>query len=215
MNNSFCDITAADVTVTLVISLCEDPFLATAVVPLLVLRVFFELFFAFQEVQREHYEEYFLPLLSAEGYDGVYKQKTTEIFAAGSGHKRGGRFTMDGCATFYLRDKIKLVDSVGLEFSGLVKAACAVQLSRHRTQGAAKRLLKDNVALLLLLEFKENKEHNINTNTDMNPNDLKDHDQGRLLLVANTHVAASPDSTDCKIWQTQTLMGCVLGFRDY
>ncbi|KAL8270104.1 hypothetical protein Esti_005958 [Eimeria stiedai] len=188
-----------------------------------------------QEVQREHFEEYFMPLLSAEGYEGVYKQKTTEIFAAGSGQRRGGRFTMDGCATFFLTNKLRVRDFVGLEFAELVKAACTPQLAKHRMQGAAKRLLKDNVALLLLLELREDEAsaaaaagqkggtgegplstagESVDCSSGGGAHAEERHkqqqqQQGRQVLVVNTHVAASPESTDAKIWQTQTLVGFV------
>ncbi|PFH37952.1 endonuclease/exonuclease/phosphatase family protein [Besnoitia besnoiti] len=107
-----------------------------------------------QEVQSEHFEDFFLPQLARRGYNGVYKQKTMEIFTSGSGKKSGGKFTMDGCATFYRKSKLTIVDQCGLEFSQLIKQASREQLPRQLQRQAIKRLLKDNVALLLLLEVK-------------------------------------------------------------
>jgi mRNA deadenylase 3'-5' endonuclease subunit Ccr4 len=44
-----------------------------------------------QEVSRDVYDSYLLPLLTASGYDGVYANKVT-------------KHTPIGCATFYLKD---------------------------------------------------------------------------------------------------------------
>ncbi|CBZ52933.1 Carbon catabolite repressor protein, related [Neospora caninum Liverpool] len=107
-----------------------------------------------QEVQSEHFEDFFLPELARHGYNGMYKQKTMEIFTSGSGKKSGGKFTMDGCATFYRKSKFTIVDQCGLEFSQLIKQASREQLPRQLQRQAVRRLLKDNVALLLLLEVK-------------------------------------------------------------
>ncbi|PHJ24839.1 endonuclease exonuclease phosphatase family protein [Cystoisospora suis] len=107
-----------------------------------------------QEVQSEHFEDFFRPELERHGYAGVYKQKTMEIFTSGSGKKSGGKFTMDGCATFYRKSKLSVIDQCGLEFSQLIKQASREQLPRQLQHHAVKRLLKDNVALLVLLEVK-------------------------------------------------------------
>ncbi|XP_026192424.1 uncharacterized protein LOC34621331 [Cyclospora cayetanensis] len=132
-----------------------------------------------QEVEREHYEDFFLPQLAAEGYAGVYKQKTAEIFAASSSSQRGGgRFTMDGCASFYLMHKYRLIDSAALEFSALTDATA------HSQESQEQRPEQSHGGSELQREPK-------------------------LLLLANTHVAANPDSNDVKIWQTQTLLGAL------
>ena len=55
-----------------------------------------------QEVQSDHFQEYLNPELVAAGYTGIYKKKTTEIFT-------GNSYAIDGCATFFKKDKFTLV----------------------------------------------------------------------------------------------------------
>lgn len=53
-----------------------------------------------QEVQGDHFEDFFAPALMRRGYEGLYKQKTQRIFR-GSGKHKGGKYVCDGCATFF------------------------------------------------------------------------------------------------------------------
>lgn len=46
--------------------------------------------------------EWLLPELTKAGYLGIYKKKTTEIFT-------GSSYAIDGCATFFRRDRFALV----------------------------------------------------------------------------------------------------------
>ena len=171
-----------------------------------------------QEVEKEHYDDYFNPVLSAAGYKGFYKQKTAEIFAASSSQKGGGRFTMDGCASFFLEDRFRVIDSAPLEFAALAKAAYSPQnhmqhhlhhsQRRSGNQGPPKRLLKDNVALLLLLEIRDEETQRQQQEQQQGAREGGDlHPSHKRILVVNTHVAANPDSNDVKLWQTQTLLG--------
>ncbi|KEH41754.1 endonuclease/exonuclease/phosphatase family protein [Medicago truncatula] len=73
-----------------------------------------------QEVQNDHYDEFFAPELDKHGYHSLFKRKTTEVIVS-SGN------TIDGCATFFRRDK----------FSHVKK-------------------YEDNVALIVVLETKVN-----------------------------------------------------------
>lgn len=187
-------------------------------------------------MQSEHYEDFFAPSLAEHGYAGVYKQKTREIFTGGSGKKRGGKFTMDGCATFFLKDKFRVIDQCGLEFVELIKATSRAQLPRERLEGALKRLLKDNVALLVLLELQPEamqlsppaqlsegksafstgcRNSKVNCNPSPGPQERSHLQRPRLLLVANTHIVANPDSNDVKIWQAQSLLRLALQQTHY
>eukprot|EP01071_Lankesteria_metandrocarpae_P002940 Lankesteria_metandrocarpae@DN2651_c0_g1_i1.p1 len=107
-----------------------------------------------QEVQVEHFEEFFLPVMRSSGYHGLFKQKTKEIFTSGSGKKRGGKFTIDGCATFFKTKKFRLVDYYTIEFSHLMREHSIRTLPAHIRDkpSVLKRLVKDNVALVLTLE---------------------------------------------------------------
>ncbi|KAK9172929.1 Endonuclease/exonuclease/phosphatase [Cryptosporidium meleagridis] len=111
-----------------------------------------------QEVQTEHFDDFFKPVLQQYGYEGVYKQKTTEIFTSGSGRRKDGKYTMDGCATFYKTNKFIAKENYSLEFSALIKEATHRTLPAEvkNNPAAIKRLLKDNVAVVILLEYRQN-----------------------------------------------------------
>jgi len=130
-----------------------------------------------QEVQADHFENFLEPELAKYNYAGMHKCKTREFM--------GQYGKMDGCAILYRRDKFSIVPGGvhDVEFN---------QIARHR-HGAQKhelsRLLKDNVAQVLLLEL------------------IAPHPSTRRqLLVANTHINASPEFADVKLWQTQHLL---------
>lgn len=108
-----------------------------------------------QEVQTEHFDEFFKPILKQYGYDGIYKQKTTEIFTSGTGRKKDGKYTMDGCAIFYKSNKFIAKENFSLEFSSLIKEATHKTLPDEvkNNPAAIKRLLKDNIAIVALLEY--------------------------------------------------------------
>jgi CCR4-NOT transcription complex subunit 6 len=130
-----------------------------------------------QEVQADHYENFIEPELAKYNYAGVHKCKTREFM---------GRYgKMDGCAILYRRDKFTIVPGGvhDVEFNAIARV-------RH---GADKRtlnrLLKDNVAQIVLLEM-------IATHPTTR----------RQVLVANTHINAGVEFDDVKLWQTQHLL---------
>ena len=55
-----------------------------------------------QEVQSNHFQEFLMPELQKHGYTAVYKKKTTELYTA-------NKFAIDGCATFFRKDRFALV----------------------------------------------------------------------------------------------------------
>lgn len=94
--------------------------------------------YCLQEVQADHFEQWFEPQLDQLGYSGTYKRKTREFM--------GQYGKMDGCATFWRRDKLAPVDGGlhAVEFN-------AIAVSKHAPPGQERkrllnRLLKDNVA---------------------------------------------------------------------
>ena len=130
-----------------------------------------------QEVQADHFENFFEPELAKFNYTGVYKCKTREFM--------GQYGKMDGCAIFYRRDKFVVVPngSNEVEFNSVAR-------QRHSNdKRLLNRLLKDNVAQLLFLEMSA-------------PHPAS----RRQLVVANTHINAAPDFADVKLWQTQVLL---------
>lgn len=54
------------------------------------------------QVQSDHFEEFFAPELEKHGYAAVYKKKTAEVYT-------GTVYAIDGCATFFRRDRFSLV----------------------------------------------------------------------------------------------------------
>ena len=130
-----------------------------------------------QEVQADHFENYLEPELAKFNYAGVYKCKTREFM--------GQYGKMDGCAIFYRRDKFAVVPNGdhAIEFNAIARA-------RHsQDKRTLNRLLKDNVAQILVLEMSA-------------PHPAS----RRQLVVANTHINASPEFADVKLWQTQMLL---------
>ena len=53
-------------------------------------------------MQSDHFEEFFGPELEKHGYASVYKKKTAEVYT-------GTSYAIDGCATFFRRDRFSLV----------------------------------------------------------------------------------------------------------
>jgi hypothetical protein len=93
-----------------------------------------------QEVQANHFDSFFQPQLSKHGYDGIFKKKTRD-----AGNDSAGNQMIDGCATFYKRERFALMEQYGIEFN-----EAARQHTGNRTQ--LRRLLRGNIALVLVLE---------------------------------------------------------------
>jgi CCR4-NOT transcription complex subunit 6 len=55
-----------------------------------------------QEVQSDHFLEFWQPELQKAGYIAIYKKKTAEIYT-------DNKYAIDGCATFFRRDRFQLV----------------------------------------------------------------------------------------------------------
>ena len=55
-----------------------------------------------EQVQSNHFTDFLSPELQKAGYSAIYKKKTTEIFT-------GNAYAIDGCATFFRRDRFSLV----------------------------------------------------------------------------------------------------------
>ncbi|KAF5474016.1 carbon catabolite repressor protein 4 homolog 1-like [Juglans microcarpa x Juglans regia] len=140
-----------------------------------------------QEVQSDHYEEFFAPELDKHGYVGLYKRKTNEVYI-------GNTNTIDGCATFFRRDRFLHVKKYEVEFNKAAQSWTDSQLPSAQKKTALNRLFKDNVALIVVLEAKFG-----NQGVD-NPG------KRQLLCVANTHVNVHQDLKDVKLWQVHTLL---------
>ncbi|XP_044509056.1 carbon catabolite repressor protein 4 homolog 1-like [Mangifera indica] len=140
-----------------------------------------------QEVQNDHFDEFFAPELDKHGYQALYKRKTNEVY-------NGNTHTIDGCATFFRRDRFSHVKKYEVEFNKAAQSLTDAILPTAQKKNALNRLVKDNVALIVVLEAKFN-----NQGAD-NPG------KRQLLCVANTHVNVHQDLKDVKLWQVHTLL---------
>ncbi|XP_057500402.1 carbon catabolite repressor protein 4 homolog 1-like [Actinidia eriantha] len=140
-----------------------------------------------QEVQSDHFEEFLAPELDKHGYQALFKRKTAEVF---SGNIR----TIDGCATFFRRDRFAQVKKYEVEFNKAAQSLTDAMLPSAQKKTALSRLVKDNVALIVVLEAKFS-----NQGID-NPG------KRQLVCVANTHVNVHQDLKDVKLWQVHTLL---------
>ncbi|KAE8700914.1 Carbon catabolite repressor protein 4-like protein 1 [Hibiscus syriacus] len=165
-----------------------------------------------QEVQHDHFEEFFAPELDKHGYQALYKRKTNEVYG-------GNIHTIDGCATFFRRDRFshsknmrfgsiphlvyafihlvfyaKVNHVLQVEFNKAAQSLTEVAVQTTQKKAALNRLVRDNVALIVVLEAK------FITHVANNPG------KRQLLCVANTHVNVPHELKDVKIWQVHTLL---------
>ncbi|KAM6547864.1 hypothetical protein CsatB_019540 [Cannabis sativa] len=141
-----------------------------------------------QEVQNDHFDEFFSPELDKHGYQALYKRKTNEVY-------NGNPQTIDGCATFFRRDRFSHVKKYEVEFNKAAQSLTDAMIPSAQKKSALSRLVKDNVALIVVLEAKFS-----NQGGAENPG------KRQLLCVANTHVNVHHDLKDVKLWQVHTLL---------
>ncbi|XP_026460033.1 carbon catabolite repressor protein 4 homolog 1-like [Papaver somniferum] len=120
-------------------------------------------------VQSDHFDEFFAPELDKHGYQALYKKKTTEVYT--------GTYAIDGCATFFRRDRFSHVKKYEVEFNKAAQSLTDVVVPITQKKAALSRLLKDNVALIAVLEAKFS-------------NHGADTPGKRQLLCVNTQIAA-------------------------
>lgn len=137
-----------------------------------------------QEVQYDHFEEFFAPELDKHGYQALYKRKTSEV-----------THTVDGCATFFRRDRFSHVKKYEVEFNKAAQSLTEAVVPATQKKTALNRLVKDNVALIAVLEAKFSHQ-----GADTTPG------KRQLLCVANTHVNVHQELKDVKLWQVHTLL---------
>ncbi|KAL6296998.1 hypothetical protein ACE6H2_005140 [Prunus campanulata] len=134
--------------------------------------------------ERDHFEDLLKPALAKCGYSVLYKTKTKEVYTP-------NQYTIDGCATFYRHNKFKEIVKYELEYDK--SALPFVEALEPELKKAGRfRLLKDNVALVVILERVKNEE-------------CFDGNQPRIC-VANTHIHASEKFPDVKLVQVVSLI---------
>ncbi|CAA0837491.1 Carbon catabolite repressor protein 4 homolog 1 [Striga hermonthica] len=138
-----------------------------------------------QEVQSDHFEEFFAPELDKHGYQAVFKSKSGEVFG-------GIMNTIDGCATFFRRDRFALVKKYEVEFNTAAQSLTNALVPSSQKNNALNRLIKDNISLIIVLEAKFG--------------GIDNPGKRQLVCVANTHVHVHQELKDVKLWQVHTLM---------
>ncbi|XP_047333891.1 carbon catabolite repressor protein 4 homolog 2-like [Impatiens glandulifera] len=141
-----------------------------------------------QEIQSDHFEEFFGPELDKHGYEALYKKKTAELINGNSAS------IVDGCATFFRRGRFSHVKKYEVEFNKAAQSLTDAFIPAPQKKISLNRLVKDNVALIVVLEAKFS-----NLGVD-NPG------KRQLVCVANTHVNVHQELKDVKLWQVHTLL---------
>jgi len=101
---------------------------------------------------------------------------------------------IDGCATFFRRDKFSHVKKYEVEFNKAAQSLTDAIIPAAQKRVALSRLIKDNIALIAVLEAK------FGNHGAENPG------KRQLLCVANTHINVHQDLKDVKLWEVHTLL---------
>lgn len=86
-------------------------------------------------------QDFWAPELTKAGYVPIYKKKTMEMYS-------DNKMVMDGCATFFKRDRFMLVKKYEVEFNKAALSLAESFTNPNQKKLALNRLLKDNVALI-------------------------------------------------------------------
>jgi CCR4-NOT transcription complex subunit 6 len=135
-----------------------------------------------QEVQGDHFETDINPFMNSLGYDGIYKQKSIAV--------QFGK--IDGCATFWKKNKFSMSEQYGLEFNDLaLNEANSLGFDESEARRYMNRLNRDNIAQIVVLESLSRPANS----------------RGRALLcIVNTHIYSNNHQADVKLWQTMNLI---------
>ncbi len=130
-----------------------------------------------QEVDMENYNEYFSMELVHQGYKGVFFPKTRADTMREERAKE-----VDGCATYYKREKFVLLDTQRIAFAQLVvnRSDMKGQEDVHNRLG-----IRDHIATICFFENRAT---------------------GARFIVVNTHTVADPNYADVKTIQTAIMM---------
>ncbi|ESK92029.1 ccr4-not complex subunit ccr4 [Moniliophthora roreri MCA 2997] len=132
-------------------------------------------FVCLQEVDWAAFENFFVPELGREGYEGVYCPAWAKRLGSESIRPT------DGCAVLFRTDRYRLLEKNIIEYTDLAKRLEDFQSLKH----VGDRLLsRANIAILCLLESL---------------------DTGKHILLVNTHIFWDPNFKDVKIVQVGLL----------
>jgi CCR4-NOT transcription complex subunit 6 len=145
------------------------------------------------QIQSDHFDDFFAPELARAGYAAVYKRKTEQVYT-------GSAYAIDGCATFFRKDAFALIKKYEVEFNKAAGSLAESVGPPGAREKAMSRLMKNNVALILVLEALEG------TAPPGAAGGAGGAAKRQLLCVANTHIHANPELNDVKLWQVHTLL---------
>jgi CCR4-NOT transcription complex subunit 6 len=138
-----------------------------------------------QEVQADHFESEINPFMISLGYDGIYKSKSRDFM--------GQYGKVDGCATFWKKNKFLMTENYCLEFNDLARQEVAnLGLDEGEARRFMNRLTRDNIAQIIVLESLS-RSNNRNTGRSS-------------LCVVNTHIYSNNQRIDVKLWQSINLI---------
>ncbi|KAK4559721.1 hypothetical protein RGQ29_008778 [Quercus rubra] len=141
-----------------------------------------------QEVECDHFENFFEPELKKRGYSVMYKQKTGSGLFLGESEKS----TNHGCATFYHSKLFKEIMKYELEFDKEASSVVYALEPKIKFKGSHRLTSKDNVALVVVLESLQNGSN-------------RDAFQSRIC-VANIHTHWSKGHEDVTLFQVVHLV---------
>lgn len=143
-----------------------------------------------QEVQADHYEQHLNPFMNVLGYDGVFKQKSRESM--------GQYGKVDGCATFWKRNKFLMIENYGIEFNECARTQSkALGMDENKCRKYMNRLSRDNIAQIFILEAILRTVAGSTTRQSR---------QMTNICVVNTHLYSNHTRPDVKLWQAMILM---------
>jgi CCR4-NOT transcription complex subunit 6 len=129
-----------------------------------------------KEIEAGQYDDHFLPQLKASDYDGIFFPKS-RARTMGDAEKK----SVDGCATFWKTSKFSILDKHLIEFQRIPMERSEFRKSDDMFNRVT---LRDNVAVLCLLENVETKSR---------------------VVVGNAHLHWDPSFSDVKLIQTAML----------
>lgn len=130
-----------------------------------------------QEVETKTFQEFWLPVMTANGYKGYFFSKTRSKTMSETDSKK-----VDGCATFFKNDKFSLIHKQNFEYNSV----CMGSDKYKKTKDLFNRFMnKDNIALISYLQHKES---------------------GEKIAVVNTHLHWDPAFNDVKALQVGILL---------
>lgn len=131
-----------------------------------------------QEVNGASLDEVWIPVMEARGYKLLYYAKTRSRTMSSPKESK----LVDGCATFYRKSKLKLVEKYPVEFN----SRALLKDDLKKSVDIFNRVMtRDNIAIIGVFEH-------IGT--------------GKQVVVANTHLHWDPAFKDVKLVQTALLM---------